>query len=394
MNLKSLNREKFKKTEFKQYFMNKSIVFIILIFCFCLQNKFTLGQNTWDKVDSLIINGKLNPKVQKYYSTIYKAEDAIIKEKFAKAAKIYEKAFSGSVIPFRYDLKNAIQCELKSTPNKQNMFRYVNLLIRKGDKKEKFYNDSTLLALDFWQELKNVIDTSVCLIDSSTIKFMSFLIENDQDYRRQCSEKYDGNTYNEYTIDSINIIDSLNYERILSFIKKNDIISEEIFGNFRAIGLILTHNRHRPQAYELLYNDVIDGNLDSRTFFDRLQLTGYRFNGVYTLGKDSHGLILGTHSSQVYFYHTKSTLDKSNVKKIDKYRKKLYCDKVASFHKKKAWSFSHGLEFFNYYLTEQIMNESKLVKIIKSSEKRKNHYIIFKDETVREYYYKLLEEQE
>ena len=70
MNLKSLNREKFKKTEFKQYFMNKSIVFIILIFCFCLQNKFVLGQNTWDKVDSLIINGKLNPKVQKYYSTI------------------------------------------------------------------------------------------------------------------------------------------------------------------------------------------------------------------------------------------------------------------------------------------------------------------------------------
>ena len=144
----------------------------------------------------------------------------------------------------------------------------------------------------------------------------------------------------------------------------------------------------------MLYNDVIDGNLDSRTFFDRLQLTGYRFNGVYTLGKDSHGLILGTHSSQVYFYHTKSTLDKSNVKKIDKYRKKLYCDKVASFHKKKAWSFSHGLEFFNYYLTEQIMNESKLVKIIKSSEKRKNHYIIFKDETVREYYYNLLEKQE
>lgn len=30
MNLKSLNREKFKKIEFKQYLMNKSIVFIIL----------------------------------------------------------------------------------------------------------------------------------------------------------------------------------------------------------------------------------------------------------------------------------------------------------------------------------------------------------------------------
>ena len=391
MNLKSLNREKFKKTEFKQYFMNKSIVFIILIFCFCLQNKFTLGQNTWDKVDSLIINGKLNPKVQKYYSTIYKAEDAIIKEKFAKAAKIYEKAFSGSVIPFRYDLKNAIQCELKSTPNKQNMFRYVNLLIRKGDKKEKFYNDSSLLALDFWQELKNVIDTSVCLIDLSTIKFMSFLVENDQDYRRQCREKYNGKTYNEFTIDSINIIDSLNYERVLSFIKNNDIISEEIIGNFNAIGLILTHNKHRPQAYELLYNDVIDGNLDSRTFFDRLQLTGYKFNGVYTLGKDSHGWI---YNSQVYFYHTEPTPEEFNIKKIDKYRKKLYCDNVVCFHKKKAWSFSHGSEFFNYHLTDQFIDETKLAKIIKSNENRKNRNIIFNDESVREYYYKLLEEQE
>ena len=394
MNLKSLNREKFKKIEFKQYFMNKSIAFIILLFCFCLQNKFALGQNTWDKVDSLIINGKLNPKVQKYYSTIYKAEDAIIKEKFAKAAKIYEKAFSGSVIPFRYDLKNAIQCELKSTPSKQNMFRYVNLLIRKGDKKDKFYNDSSLLALDFWQELKNVIDTSVCLIDSSTIKFMSFLIENDQDYRRQCSEKYNGNTYNEYTIDSINIIDSLNYERILNFIKNNDIISEEVFGNFQAISLIITHNRHRPQVYELLYNDVINGNLDTRAYYDELQLTGYRFNGVYTLGKDSHGWILGTQGTQVYFYHTESTPEKFNIKKIDKYRKKLYCDNVVSFHKKKAWGFSHGFEFFRYWLTEQIMTESQLAKIIKSDENRKNRNIIFNDESVREYYYKLLEEQE
>jgi hypothetical protein len=394
MNLKSLNREKFKKTGFKQCFMNKSIAFIILIFCFCLQNKFALGQNTWDKVDSLIINGKLNPKVQKYYSTIYKAEDAIVKEKFAKAAKIYEKAFSGSVIPFRYDLKNAIQCELKSSPNKQNMFRYVNLLIRKGDKKEKFYNDSSLLALDFWQELKNVIDTSVCLIDSSTIKFMSFLIENDQDYRRQCNEKYDGNTYNEFTIDSINIIDSLNYERILNFIKNNDIISEEVFGNFQAISLIITHNRHRPQAYELLYNDVINGNLDTRAYYDELQLTGYRFNGVYTLGKDSHGWILGTQGTQVYFYHTESTPEKFNIKKIDKYRKKLYCDKVVSFHKKKAWGFSHGFEFFRCWLTEQIMTESQLAKIIKSDENRKNRNIIFNDESVREYYYNLLEEQE
>jgi|GEM_PF-1036090 len=394
MNLKSLNREKFKKIEFKQCFMNKSIAFIILLFCFCLQNKFALGQNTWDKVDSLIINGKLNPKVQKYYSTIYKAEDAIIKEKFAKAAKIYEKAFSGSVIPFRYDLKNAIQCELKSTPSKQNMFRYVNLLIRKGDKKDKFYNDSSLLALDFWQELKNVIDTSVCLIDSSTIKFMSFLIENDQDYRRQCSEKYNGNTYNEYTIDSINIIDSLNYERILNFIKNNDIISEEVFGNFQAISLIITHNRHRPQVYELLYNDVINGNLDTRAYYDELQLTGYRFNGVYTLGKDSHGWILGTQGTQVYFYHTESTPEKFNIKKIDKYRKKLYCDNVVSFHKKKAWGFSHGFEFFRYWLTEQIMTESQLAKIIKSDENRKNRNIIFNDESVREYYYKLLEEQE
>ena len=84
--------------------MSKYIVLFFLFLCLCLQNKFVLGQNTWDKVDSLIINGKLNPKVQKYYSTIYKAEDAIVKEKFAIAYKIYEKAFSVSVIPFRYDL--------------------------------------------------------------------------------------------------------------------------------------------------------------------------------------------------------------------------------------------------------------------------------------------------
>ncbi|HQB22599.1 MAG TPA: hypothetical protein PLW23_09475, partial [Bacteroidales bacterium] len=80
MNLESLNCEKFKQIEFKQYFMSKYIVLIFLFLCLCLQNKFALGQNTWDNIDSLLINGKLNPKVQKYYNNIYKAEQFIIEE--------------------------------------------------------------------------------------------------------------------------------------------------------------------------------------------------------------------------------------------------------------------------------------------------------------------------
>lgn len=350
----------------------------------------TSAQETWHKLDSLILNGNLNPEVQKYYSTVYKAEDAIIKERFAKAAKIYEKTFGGIVTPFRYDLNNAIKCELKSSLNKQNIFRYINLLIRKGDKKEKFYNDSTLLALEFWPELKNVIDTSICIVDSSTLKFMSFLRENDQDYRLQCYEKYDSVIYNEYTIDSIKTIDSLNYERVITFIKQNDIISEEIIGGFRAIGLILIHNKHRSQVYELLYNDVIEGNLDCRSFFYQLQFTNYRFNGIYNLGQDSHGWI---YNSQLYVYHTKIRKEEFDIKQIDKFREKLYYDNIISYHQKKAWAYSHGLEFFNFNLTDKYTKESILVNLINLSKKRKNLKIVFKNDSTKAYYMNLVEKK-
>jgi hypothetical protein len=327
-------------------------------------------------LDSLIQNGTQSESIQKYYSSVYKAEHNLTKRHFTKAAKIYNHSFESITHPFEIDLINALKSELLSSQNKNNIKTYIGLLIKKGYDKDTFFNDSLLLSLDYWDEIKQIIDTTLTGINPEIQEYLLQLVIKDQDYRMQCDEKYNGNSYNIYTIDSIEIIDSLNYESLLAFLEKTDNISEENLGNFSPIGLILIHNKHRAEIYEPLYNSVIKGDLDVRFFINYLQNTKYRFNNTYVLGNESHG---GEDNCLIYRRITNSKNEMYNINKINKYRKLLYCESIQDYHKKKARSLSNNSESFYCYTNEKIWSKNKLLEIIYKSNKNNNRKIYYKD---------------
>jgi len=193
-------------------------------------------------------------------------------------------------IPFLQDLGNARKCEMNSRKNEECIKKYIFFSIRKTGKKTGVLKNEELQKLETWSDIKAMIDTLSCLNDTAVVNELERILFNDQDYRSQCRKKYNGNTYNEFTRDSIAKIDSINYYKIYRMFENIDM-SEEIFGyrGWGIIDVILMHNRQRKEIYELLIKSVFDGKLNARDVFSSLDDSNYKFENKYLFGGRSFG---------------------------------------------------------------------------------------------------------
>jgi len=337
--------------------MKKVITFII--FCTAIFN-FSCSQNNYTQLDSIILFYNSNDSIGKYYKYVYKAEDYIMMENFEKAAETYEKAFTYIDIPFLQDLGNAKECEMNSRKNEECIKKYIYFLIRKNGTKDGYLKNEELQKLETWSDIKAMIDTLSCLNDTAVVNELERIIFNDQDYRNQCHKKYNGNTYNEFTRDSIAKIDSINYYKIYRMFENIDM-SEEIFGyrGWGIIDVILMHNRQRKEIYELLIKSVFDGKLNARDVFSSLDDSNYKFENKYLFGGRSFGFNV---NDDCYMY-IKPNFNQNL--KINKYRQKIYLENISDFHKKRIWQMRNKDSGFFFYVGDTFyLNEALLYNLI------------------------------
>jgi hypothetical protein len=304
-----------------------------------------------------------------------------MKSKFDKAAKNYEKAFTYLEYPFYRDLNNAINCELLSTCDKENLKRYIWFNTNKTGDKNAVYNDTSLNKLAFWPEIKFMIDTMKPGVDTALLRYFDEIQENDQNYRAQCRSRYYGQTYNELTIDSINIIDSINNLKILKLIDKYGYLTEELIGTkWGVISLLLLHNKHRPEVFVALFDAVNLGKINAVNYSFNLASAYFPIDDKYGIG---HCYLNVLHKFPVILF----SLSDKEKNLIDKYRLKLYlvtmkkqidktvwnCYNSRSFYKNAfaTCSFSDDSFYYNMLLSKTLNGKSVEVYYKDQKEKKK-----------------------
>jgi hypothetical protein len=337
------------------------LAFLLIMGC----NFFSNAQVTWQTLDSLIINSELPDTVSQYYKYIHKAENFIIRNKFDKAAENYQKAFTFIKNPFLRDLSNAIRCEVIADGNKELVMKYIWQTFRKTGITEYIVSDTSLLKLPYWKDIRMMLDTIKPVYDTAINQYMKFIKENDQDYRSQCSAKYNGNTYNEFTIDSIRTIDSINYYRLIDLCAKYGHLTEELTGNqLGVVNLILMHNREKPELYLILYKSVLAGKMSAINYSYFLNDSRFMVDNKFKSGdKDVWQLNNGT------FLALKT--DRKTKKLKDEYRTKLFVDDIDTYTEKIIWQFCNEDSNFNFFNNRnEMMDEEDYFQVLLSGKIR------------------------
>lgn len=341
--------------------MRKILIFLLFLFVFYLAG----AQVTWQSLDSLIINSELPDSVSQYYKYIHKAEKFIIRNRFDKAAKNYQKAFNFIENPFQRDLSNAIRCEVIAGGNKETVMKYIWQKVRKTGITERVLSDTSLQKLPYWEEIIMMLDTTKPVYDTAINQYMKFIQANDQDYRSRCKKKYNGNAYNEFTIDSIGKIDSINYYRLVDLCAEYGHLTEELTGNqWGVVNLILMHNRKKPELYMILYKSVLAGKISAVNYSYILNDSEYRISDKFK-PRDENVWQLNSGT----FLSLKN--DKKDKKLKNKYRAKLFVDDIDTYAEKIVWQFCHedlGFNFFNIY--NEIMGDEDYYQVLLSEEIR------------------------
>jgi hypothetical protein len=339
--------------------VKKLIIFIIL---FNSIYYFSFAQKNDSQLDSLIYYYKVD-SISKYYKYVYKAEAFIMKGDFEKAAKTYEKAFTYIDIPFSSDLAHARKCEMDSRKDEDCIKKYIYFSIRKTGMKNGYLNNEELQKLETWPDIKAMIDTLSALNDTTIVNELDRIIFIDQDYRRQCREKFNGNTYNDFTKDSISKIDSVNYFTLLKLFSTLEYVSEEVIGvrTWGTVDIVLAHNRNRFGIYQLLYKSVQNGKLDARLFAYCLNDANYKIANKYPIGGRNFGFQV-THDCYLYF--KPSQFERF---KINKLRRNMHLESIDNFHKKRIWQLQNKNSGYFFYKEEIIfLNELELYNLIEN----------------------------
>jgi hypothetical protein len=339
----------------------KKIFLIISIIFGCCFNIYCQSENYYedylvprikkhtDIIDSLIFNHKKDPKVENYYTNIYKAQNFIIDGDFKNAAETYNYAFSFLEHPFEKDLNIALKCELKSDKNEKNIKEYIKLLMLKNEDKEKFLSDSLYHSLSNWKDIVNVIENTKPLFEKVLVDELEIIYNDDQGVREDIREYREKNGYHQDSVnDLIAIVDSINYYKILQILDKYSVISEELIGNkWGNLSIVLWHCPYRLDAYIKLFNSVISGKLDARKFSDLLSGSDYRINHLYELGEwTCSGEVVNMDDFDLSYFIIKK---RNNLETINEYRKKIYLEDYYTFHNKIFWSDKNRKLKINFY---------------------------------------------
>ena len=301
-----------------------------------LNNKEKIRENKI--LDSLFNNVPIKDSVRRYYKYVYEAESYLMDNKFDKAAKTYSIAFEYLKFPFAKDLRKAIDCELKSNQNKENIIKYCWLL----KNKTMLGSTAELENLSWWQELKNTWDTVSSKINQKFFEDCKNIHKADQDIRNYSYNKY-GPSYVGQGRDTILAVDTQNYKDLISIIKKLNIFSEEYFGNSWAyIQLVLKHNSDYYDFFILTHKDIVNGNFDVRNYADVLNKT-YSINYIYPMGQDvSYG---HNFNNWIYVYSYPFGKDKQMM---NKFRKQICLEDIDTYYKKQAWQFQNAKRGYFY----------------------------------------------
>ncbi len=336
--------------------MNKIILFFILL----LISLINFGQNSWQTLDSLILSTPLNDSVSKYYKYVYKAEDYIMKGKFDKAASKYQKAFAYIEFPFYRDLNYAINCELLSNVNEENIRSYVWFIINKTGDKEAFYNDTSINKLSFWPKLEFMIDTMTPGVDTALLRCFDEILNQDQEYRMSCSQRFIMNNEKIFR-DSLVIIDSLNINKTLGLIGQIGNLSEEQIGlKWEAISTLLIHSKNRPEVFIATLNAVVDGKINAVNYSFNLANSYFRIAEKYSLGQ-SYFYVL--HKFPVILF----SLSRREKNHIDKYRRKMYLVSMDRQIEKIIWNCNNSRSFYkNSFATNSAVKDSLFYNMLET----------------------------
>jgi hypothetical protein len=335
-------------------------------------------------LDSLIINSKPNSNVAKYYKYIYKADKEYLLENYQKAAIFYEKAFSYLKYPFSKDLFRAKDSEMKSRKNIDNIKKYSYLLLNKYAKSnEKVKRYSYCKGLEYQDSLyiANMIDTMQISVNEKVYQELRQIFTSDQEVRSDINYPL-----SDEIINLIQTTDSINYQKILDLIDKYPNFSEEVFDPFgwRAINIVLIHYRDMPnlKIFIKLISLVNDGHIDTRLFAESLETSTFNIKGKIGFGGRSSGSLISNFNTHGEIY---VTYNNNNDKIINKYRKKLYLEDVASFQKNRilGWQQNAAGMYQEVGLLDDVSDFYKLVLTNVHNDKKVKIYYKSKEDEKR-----------
>jgi hypothetical protein len=317
-------------------------------------------------LDSLIQNTPVNENIRNYHKNVYKAEFLIMKEKYAKAAKTYEKAFSFIEYPYARDLRNALNCEKYSKDrNNINIEKYIYLLIRKNEKKDRFLNDTILQKLSNWEDIKNMIDTTLPAIDKKLVDYLEQIYYDDQNVRVRLNAQRDSisrdSLYKEMAV-----VDSTNYHKLIAVFEEYPNLSEELIGisgfNSSISTIFIHHRNNRIFGLIPLYHIVTSGKVSPNTYAEFLGNSLYQDKiggGIY----DCITSVLTLTIDDVVMIRKYTAATK---KEVNNRREKLYLESIDDCIKKRIWqSFRKNNVFLFYKKYINMADEAAFYKDIK-----------------------------
>lgn len=307
--------------------------------------------------------------VEEYHRLINKSELLICNTQYAEALRLYDKAFQKIKHPFGKDIYNAWVCSIK-TSDIQRFKQYSITLI----KRNTFLNDVQDILnnidsqnnsyINIWIELSEKVKSHVDTVYRKRILELSI---EDQQVRAYVMKNID-KKYNIGGKDTLNNFDSLNVQKLRSFIIRYGFPTESRIGyqwNYPAVpppfDIMLLHDRswnNRQTIDSILYQNIFLGNFhpgiyshlkdrscgDGR-FKDSISL--YQRNTYSCYGTDFTFIIVND-----TLYCQKPATD---IKKINEARESIYLETLqelivkADFQKKnKHFVLLYGPSFSKF----------------------------------------------
>ena len=305
------------------------------------------------------VSAQQNDMLIKYYELVNMAELNIVDNNIIKAYSNYKKAFNIKEIPFGLDQYNfAVCCAILN--KKKESFKHVKFLIEYGYLKDSLINNKELdyLKRPKWQKKMIFISKKHNVVLK---KKLDSLLVIDQQFR-----KIDKIRYKE----SIFKIDSLNAISIMDLKNKYDCFSETQMGlNMTPLRIMIMHNfqglskgENLPSLYDLLYDSVQRGEIDTRIIAYYIQ--GYGItnigNGIDT-GIIKYGYTYFENGEKKISELSKPGLINNSIPdEINRNRKSLglcsveeYRRKIIFNHKNKSFRFTNSSDKSNIYFSKK-----------------------------------------
>lgn len=278
--------------------------------------------------------------LKQYYYWINLAELAICDSNYQKASDCYDKAFSNHR-PFAIHADFAFKINHQYLNNMGRCLDCFKYLAQMGDKPE-WYVEDTLKEAVLWKHLKNISDTTKCLVNPTLAAALAEITESDQAIRWQGYDDEDA-AYAAYRkVDSVNLL------KIKKIYKTFPEISD-----YTADGTPLRLDVfyvHVSRAFlfdpkTILLKDVRRGNIPADQYIRKEDI--WRCFWIDPqLGKENT-TIYGTNPNYIFMVDSVAFfLEPDNIKKIDKERKKLGLSETwADFITKAKYAYTHDTEF-------------------------------------------------